>query len=1307
MKKSSSLLLAMLIVVFFCPIVAAQPVYIADFDADPLEGCAPLEVTFTDQSSGPNLYAWTWFFGDGGTSSLQNPIHTYTSAGSYACTLVVSFYTDIGILLDTAAATITVYPAPDADFSGNPLEACVNEDVCFTDLSTGLILSWDWTFGDGGTSTEPSPCHTYTVPGIYTVSLTVDDEFGCGPDTETKEQYIIIHPEPDADFSADPLEACENDEICFTDLSTGEPNSWEWDFGDGGTSTDQDPCHTYTQAGTYTVSLTVNNAYDCGPDTETKEVYITIYPNPIADFEGTPLDACAPEEVCFTDFSTGEANSWSWDFGDGGTSTEQNPCYTYTAAGTYAVTLTVNNVYGCGPATETKQEYIVIRPVPDADFSADPLEACEPGEICFTDLSTGEASSWFWEFGDGGTSQLQNPCYTYQVAGDYTVSLTVDNVYQCGPDTETKEVYIVIHPTPVAEFEGAPLEGCAPEEVCFLDRSTGEPDSWFWDFGDGATSVLQSPCHTYQAAGTYTVSLIVNNEFDCGPDTLIKEQYVDIWPIPDADFTATPRNGCAPLDVTFTDLSSEGLVSWFWEFGDGGTSTEQNPKHIYQNAGTYTVSLTVYDEAKCGPATETKVAYIVVEEGPTADFSGTPRSGCTPLRVCFTNLSSENVDSWRWNFGDGGTSTAKNPCHTYTQPGTYTVSLTATNECGSDTETKVAYIFVDEVPTAAFLGTPRDGCAELQVCFTDQSTENTDSWSWNFGDGSTSTAQNPCHTYRQAGTYTVSLRVSNMCGSDTETKVDYITVEEAPTADFSGTPREGCSPLEVCFTDKSSSNAATWNWTFGDGNTSTLQHPCHTYQNPGTYTVSLTVSNKCGSDAETKAAYIVIEQGPEADFTGTPLEGCAPLAVHFADNSSGEIIERLWDFGDGSTSTEKNPTHTYQAGGMYNVSLTVTNSCGSDTETKTAYVTVRSGPVADFTSTFNGCKPPADVCFTDNSEGNPTSWSWDFGDGGTSTEQNPCHTYQTAGTYTVTLTVWNECGSDAKADEDITIGIDPEAKFKGTPRQGCAPLLTCFTDQSPNNPTSWSWEFGDGGTSSEQNPCHTYQLPGTYTVSLVVANECGLSAQTVRVYITVGEGVAAPVLVSPIGGAIISPGDELCWTEVDGATKYWVQFDDSPNFTVSLVHEDLSVISLCDRVLDLDDASVDYYWRVKAWNSSCGWSEWSNTANCRTLETGIIESESLEPPTAFELSQNYPNPFNPSTTIMFSVPESGPVSMVVYDILGREVTTLIAGAIMSPGVQSVTWDGLDAKGTPVPGGIYFYRMTAGDFVKTHKMLLLK
>jgi PKD repeat protein len=246
---------------------------------------------------------------------------------------------------------------------------------------------------------------------------------------------------------------------------------------------------------------------------------------------------------------------------------------------------------------------------------------------------------------------------------------------------------------------------------------------------------------------------------------------------------------------------------------------------------------------------------------------------------------------------------------------------------------------------------------------------------------------------------------------------------------------------------------------------------------------------------------------PVANFTGSPTSGSAPLTVAFTDTSTNSPTSWSWTFGDGGTSTARNPSHTYAAAGTYSVSLTATNALGSNTLTRTNYITVTPPipPVANFSGSPTSGVMPLTVAFTDTSTGSPASWSWTFGDGGTSTTRNPSHTYTTAGTYTVTLQVTNAAASNTLTRTNyitVTPPPPPVANFSGSPTSGVIPLTVAFTDTSTNSPTSWSWNFGDGGTSTARNPSHTYTVAGTYTVTLQVANAGGTNTLTRTNYIT-------------------------------------------------------------------------------------------------------------------------------------------------------------------------------------------------------------
>jgi len=338
----------------------------------------------------------------------------------------------------------------------------------------------------------------------------------------------------------------------------------------------------------------------------------------------------------------------------------------------------------------------------------------------------------------------------------------------------------------------------------------------------------------------------------------------------------------------------------------------------------------------------------------------------------------------------------------------------------------------------------------------------------------------------------------------------YLTTASVPppVADFTASATSGPAPLTVNFTDRSTGSPTSWSWSFGDGQSSTTRNPTHVYANAGSYTVSLTATNAGGQNTATKSGYITVAvPAPVADFSASPASGPAPLAVNFTDRSTGSPTSWSWSFGDGQSSTTRNPTHVYASVGTYTVSLTASNAGGQNTATKSGCITVSvPAPVADFTASPTSGPAPLAVNFTDHSTGSPTSWSWSFGDGQSSTAQNPSHVYAAPGAYTVTLTVANDAGDNTQTKAGyITVSpAAPVAEFAASPTSGPAPLSVQFLDLSTGNPTSWLWDFGDGQSSTDQNPAHLYQMPGTYTVTLSIGTGSGPASRTKPVYIAAG-----------------------------------------------------------------------------------------------------------------------------------------------------------------------------------------------------------
>jgi len=429
-----------------------------------------------------------------------------------------------------------------------------------------------------------------------------------------------------------------------------------------------------------------------------------------ADFYANNTTCCVNQSVTFTSNSTGNATSWNWSFGDGGTSTTQNPTHSYASASTYTVTLNVSNA--CFSDIETKTNYISVNPTPVANFSANVTTGCEPLAVRFTDTSTGNPTSWSWSFPGGNPSSANaqgSHTVTYNSPGIYNVTLSTTNAFGCSDD-EARTNYITVNPKPVANFSANVTTGCEPLIVRFTDTSTGNPTSWSWSFpgGNPSSANTQGPhTVTYNSPGIYNVTLSTTNAFGCSDDEA-KTNYITVNPKPVANFSANATSGCAPLTIQFTDTSTGSPSSWSWNFGDGSNSTAQNATHQYNSAGTYNVSLTATNA--CGNNTKTVNNYIIVTQAPTANFSANVASGCAPLTIQFTDTSTGSPTGWSWNFTGGNPSSANTQgphTVTYNSPGTYNITLTVSNACGNDTETKTNYITVD-VPDIDVSPTSKD-----------------------------------------------------------------------------------------------------------------------------------------------------------------------------------------------------------------------------------------------------------------------------------------------------------------------------------------------------------------------------------------------------------------------------------------------------------------------------------------------------------------------------------------------------------------------------------------------------------------------
>lgn len=951
-----------------------------------------------------------WTFGDGTSSTDINPVKTYTQAGNYTIKLV----SDFGACKDSVTQTVRVVAKAKAAFTVDDSTACKAPFTAhFTSSSTGAV-GYQWLFSDGGRDTGNNVSHTFQTAGEYDVTLIVTNVAGC-TDTLVKSKYIQIKA-PQVTLTNLPQEGCIPYawQPSFTVNSVDALVSYVWHFGDGGTATESNPLHTYTQPGTYTVKLVYTTAGGCTDSTIVTDA-IRVGTKPIVAFAATPRDVCPYEPVQFKDGSTGgKADRWLWDFGDGGTSTEQHPFHSFDDTGYVDIKLVVWS-NGCKDSL-TIPRYIHTKP-PIAQFSVSTVDCSFKFTRQFNDLSIG-ATSWYWNFGDGNTSTQRYPTHVYATPGSYIVTLTVKNG-TC-ENTTSRQVLIV---SEKADFAASDTVVCknVPVTLTAINSQAQNVASYAWTitkdnktYGAPAGSTVQ---FAFPAAGQYSVRLIIKDIYGCA-DTLSKPLYIRVNG-PTSDFSVINPEVCTNNTILFADSSkSDGqhpIQQWKWNYGDGTTETLANGpfQHTYTKSGIYPVQLTVVDNLGC--ADTRTIQHAVTISRPVVKFESPDTLSCTNKPIRFINQTTGNSPVYTWYFGDGQTTAAAQPAHTYTQEGDYTVKLVANDRYGcADSITRQQYIRIRD-PRARFsMSDSFATCPPLLVNFTNQSLH-FNKIEWNFGDGSTSTLADPSHFYTYPGVYRAKLTITSP-GGCIDTLVKIITVK-GPQGTFSYDKTKGCVPTAVGFTAQTN-QSTRFVWDYNDGTVDETDDRVitHTYTTMGEYLPKLILIDAQGCRVPITGKDTIRIYGVNAAFTSNKELLCDSGLVQFSNTTvSNDLITRYnWLFGDGQISAEKNPVHLYKQSGLYTPQLVVTTQTGcTDTARMPLPLKIIQSPLAAIQSDSGACVP-ALLQFRGSLLRPDTSgvqWQWNFGNGTTAQGQNPpAVTYPIAGAFEAQLIVTNTSG---------------------------------------------------------------------------------------------------------------------------------------------------------------------------------------------------------------------------------------------------------------------------------------------------------
>lgn len=966
---------------------------------------------------------------------------------------------------------------------------------------------------------------------------------------------------PVANFTASSLTICIGQNVSFTNTSNTNQgpaiSSYQWDFGDGNSATTTNANHTYSTAGTFTITLVATNASGIA-DAEIKPAYITVNPLPNVGFAVNGLGCTVPLTLSFANTSSQGANfTHAWNFGNSQTSAQYAPpSVTYNAQGTYQVVLNVTNTStGC---VNSQTQAIVV-----SNFQAGITAltvGCVGQAISFQDNSTAGANAWSWNFGSAGQSNAENPSVVFNAPGTYTVSLTAQNTTSGCVGTTSQQ--IVVQANTIPSFNANPNANCAPGSIQFVN-TTNLTGTYVWNFGDGQTYTgATPPAHIYQLSGFYDVSLTYTSSAGCS-GTQILQDYIEITPV-EAGFYALDTGGCAPFTVQFIDTSftpSNPITSWQWNFGNGQTFSGQVPPPQTYGVGVYNVSLIITTASGCTD-TIIKTPYVTVGAIDSIDFSWDPSITCAKSDVEFESefYISVPYDSteiaYLWDFSQG-ISTQDDPTFQFSQDtGWVNVTLYVNFRGCIDTLTKDSVLYV-LAPIAQFNPNTSLVCnpSSLPVTFQFQNTalegqpndsvalhyewnDNTPNTNFNNAQLDLPNGGNTSHAYANYGTYQIEQVVHNYTTGCSDSTTLSVTISQLQS-NFLLPDDTICKGDAIGLFNQSTTWPAhpvyEWIYTFGNGQQ--IQNgPNINYVYPasGTYNISLLVFNTAGCSA-TSSQTIYVANKPTAGLLAPAFSGCSPFAVNFT-NTSFSITNGLplasfsTVFSDNNTtltttSTNQPINHTFVGNGNYTATMTATdiNGCASDPVSVQITLTKPTALIAADTIICN--LDSSYIASLSTGQG-PLTYQWSVGANLSGTDSLSLLNQAANGnglfsTFPISLVVTDANGCSDTTQQTIYISTPqaaPSYTFSGAAidangQYSCPPLFCSFTDVSVSMGalTNWNWTFGNGNNSILQNPNNTLVTSGSFNLLLSVTDQYGCTDDTtIANYVSIGGPLGTP-----------------------------------------------------------------------------------------------------------------------------------------------------------------------------------------------------
>ena len=999
-----------------------------------------------------SLIAYAWDFGDGEHAAGPLATHSYARSGTYTATLTVTddSTTSTKSVSDTLKVRINEPPVAEAGPDQLVTASEVQFDGSASHDADDSISIYQWDFADGTSGTGPKPTHVYQKPGTYDVRLTVTDASNTIRNTASDIVRIVVNAVPIADAGPD-LVGAPGESLVFDGGRSLDPDGsvaeYVWDFRDGGSASGKTVKHVFAKPGTYAVRLKVKDNTGQPEAVDYAETTVFINNPPVAD--AGPDAAAAPgEEVHLSaadSYDTdGKIIAYRWDFSDSDQPVDgAEVTRTFKEPGIYTAQLTVTDDSGASNSLATDSVTIVVNHQPVADAGPDIFTASST--ILFDGSKSldadGDALAYAWDFGDGTTATGPVISHTYKNGGSYPVVLTVDDGSKLSNARATAAISVKINRPPVA-VAGQNQRVCTGDIVVLDGSKSTDPEGgvlrYSWNFGDGSTSEIVNPTKSYSKGAVYPVTLAVKDDSGLPNGTNSSQIAIQVDQGPVAHAGADIL-ACAKTEVPFDGSAStdiDGVVNSFnWDFGDGNFGGGEKPKHIFDKPGTYRVYLHIQGEKAgiCSATSDDEVDVKIIE-GPVAVIKAPdaiPVTDEASFDGSGSYMKDGKVTGWHWDFGDGAVADGATATHRYAKAGTYQVGMTLTSDSTSPTCQVVSarHLIRVNAPPVAAAGPDKQVAVNEETVFDASASSDPDGglvgYDWDFGDGATAHGIQVTHRYAAPGAYTAKLTVHDETGLANSTATDdvAVTVNPPPAPVIVG-PEVACTDEQVSWKPEGAPTAtAKYLWSFGDGVTADTAEAGHAYENPGWYSLALSVDDgrNLANSKQVATRILHVNRPPRAE-AGPDRLVCpgdkVNLDASLSNDPDGAISLYHWDFGDGATLDGKLVDHAYDKPGTYRVKLTVTDDAGSHCSSTTDEmdVVVNAPPVADAgkdREVFIGGANDAvllDGSASHDPDGTALTATWQIGADASEIGERVRHTFTTAGDYAVTLTVADTTG---------------------------------------------------------------------------------------------------------------------------------------------------------------------------------------------------------------------------------------------------------------------------------------------------------